>query len=119
MSNGCSVVSGISRSSYGIHLLYHLASNGAGLAGSQIAVVALLQIDAHLVGGLHLEAVHGLAGVGVEDAVAAAAVAVRHSSLSFLIFVSVFGCFLRRMEHPHISLPESEWICENSISSFL
>ena len=30
------------------HLLDHLAADGAGLAGGQVAVVALLQVDAHL-----------------------------------------------------------------------
>ena len=30
------------------HLLDHLAANGAGLTGSQIAVVALLQVHADL-----------------------------------------------------------------------
>ena len=30
------------------HLLDHLAADGAGFAGGQVAVVALLQVDAHL-----------------------------------------------------------------------
>ena len=30
------------------HLLDHLAAHGTGLAAGQVAVVALLQIDAHL-----------------------------------------------------------------------
>ena len=30
------------------HLLDHLAADGAGLAGGQVAVVAVLQVDAHL-----------------------------------------------------------------------
>ena len=33
------------------HLLDHLAADGTGLLGSQVTVVALLQVDAHLVGG--------------------------------------------------------------------
>ena len=33
-------------SSYGIHLLDHLAADGAGFAGSQVAVVAVGQVDA-------------------------------------------------------------------------
>ena len=38
---------GIIRTSYGTHLLDHLAADGAGLAGGQVAVVAVLEIDAH------------------------------------------------------------------------
>lgn len=30
------------------HLLHHLASDGTGLTGGQIAIVTLLQIDTHL-----------------------------------------------------------------------
>ena len=30
------------------HLLDHLAAHGTGLAGGQVAVVAFLQVDAHL-----------------------------------------------------------------------
>ena len=36
------------RSSYGHHLLDHLAAHGTGLTGAQIAVVALLEVDADL-----------------------------------------------------------------------
>ena len=32
--------------SYGTHLLDHLAADGTGLAGGQVAVVALLEVDA-------------------------------------------------------------------------
>ena len=46
------------------HLLDHLATDGAGLLRGQVTVVALLQVDAHLVGGLHLETVQTLAGLG-------------------------------------------------------
>ena len=34
--------------SYGTHLLDHLAADGTGLAGGQVAVVALLEVDADL-----------------------------------------------------------------------
>ena len=34
--------------SYGPNLLDHLAADGAGLAGGQVAVVALLEVDADL-----------------------------------------------------------------------
>ena len=37
-----------SRGSYGAHVLDHLAADGAGFAGGQVAVVAVLQVDADL-----------------------------------------------------------------------
>ena len=40
------VCAGVTRASYGTHLLDHLAADGAGLTGGQVAVVTLLQIDA-------------------------------------------------------------------------
>lgn len=48
MSCSSPVLTDIVRSSYGCHLLDHLAADGAGLAGGQIAVVALLEVDADL-----------------------------------------------------------------------
>ena len=39
---------GIAHTSYGPHLLDHLPAHGAGLAGGEVAIVALLQVDAHL-----------------------------------------------------------------------
>ena len=36
------------RAPYGFHLLDHLAADRTGLAGGQIAVVALLEVDADL-----------------------------------------------------------------------
>ena len=42
------VISCKSHSSYGAHVLDHLAADGAGFAGGQVAVVAVLQIDADL-----------------------------------------------------------------------
>ena len=39
---------GIIRTSYGPHLLDHLPAHRAGLAGGEVAIVALLQVDAHL-----------------------------------------------------------------------
>ena len=70
VSRSDAVMSFIFRTSYGTHLLNHLAADGAGLAGGQVAVVAVLEVDAHLIGGLHLELVHGLTGLGDVDAVA-------------------------------------------------
>ena len=46
------------------HLLDHLAADGAGFPGGQVAVVAVGQVDAHFLGSLHLEAVHSLTGLG-------------------------------------------------------
>ena len=48
MTDCSTVCTGIVRSSYGTHLLDHLAADGTGLTAGQIAVVALLQVDAHL-----------------------------------------------------------------------
>ena len=44
----CPIFTFKTRDSYGCHLLDHLAAHGTGLAAGQVAVVALLQIDAHL-----------------------------------------------------------------------
>ena len=37
----------ILRTSYGTHLLDHLAAYGTGLTAGEVAIVALLQVDAH------------------------------------------------------------------------
>ena len=42
------VISCKSRGSYGAHVLDHLAADGAGFAGGQVAVVAVLEVDADL-----------------------------------------------------------------------
>ena len=42
------VISRKSRGSYGTLVLDHLAADGAGFAGGQVAVVAVLQVDADL-----------------------------------------------------------------------
>ena len=39
------------------HLLNHLAADRASLLGGQVAIVALLQVDAHFVRSFHLETV--------------------------------------------------------------
>ena len=111
-----SIISGIIRKSYGTHFLDHLAAHRTGLAGSQIAVVSLLQVNAYLVGGLHLELVHCLAGIGDHDLVSAVVVIAGHNVS--LLFVSVFISSGVRMERPHISLPEDDVICDNSIARF-
>ena len=48
MTNCSTVCTGIVRSSYGTHLLDHLAAHAARLTGGQVTVVALLQVDANL-----------------------------------------------------------------------
>ena len=48
MPHGSPVCAGKVRAAYGIHLLDHLAADGTGLAGGQVAVVALLEVDADL-----------------------------------------------------------------------
>ena len=48
MADRSAVCTGIVRSSFGTHFLNHLAADRAGLAGGQIAVVALLEVDANL-----------------------------------------------------------------------
>ena len=50
--------------SYGTHCFHHLAADGACLAGGQVTVVAIGQIDADLAGCLHLELVHCLPCLG-------------------------------------------------------
>ena len=43
----CAVCTLIAHGSHGFHLLDHLAAHGAGLTAGQVAVVTLLQVDAH------------------------------------------------------------------------
>ena len=82
MPHSSPVFTGIVRSSYGTHLLDHLAADGAGFAGGQVAVVALLQVHADFRSGLHFELVHCLPGIGDVQLVVVAA----HSDS--LLFVS-------------------------------
>ena len=58
-------------SSQGTNLLDHLAADGAGFAGGQVAVVALLQVDADFVSGFHLELIHSFACFGNIDLIIA------------------------------------------------
>ena len=48
MPHSSPVFTGIVRSSYGTHLLDHLAAHRAGLTAGQVTVVAFLQVDADL-----------------------------------------------------------------------
>ena len=50
MSHRCPALSLKLRTSYGPNLLDHLAADGAGLAGGQVAVVAVLEVDTDLIG---------------------------------------------------------------------
>ena len=84
MAHRCSALSLIFRTSYGTHLLDHLAADGAGFAGGQVAVVALLEVDTDLVGSLHLELIHGLTSLGDIDAVVGRIVAAHNHALLFL-----------------------------------
>ena len=76
--------------SYGTNLLYHLAADGAGLTGGQVAVVAFLQVDANLSGSLHLELVHSGTGLGDVDLVTLVrrSVSPFHQIISMLNWVS-------------------------------
>ena len=69
MPEGGSVVSVEFCDSSGTNVLDHLAADGACLPGSQVTVVAVLQVDADLGSCLHLEAVHSFAGLGDIDLV--------------------------------------------------
>lgn len=51
------------------HLLDHVAADVAGVLGGQVAVVALVQGDAQLVGHLVLHVAHRLARLGNIDLV--------------------------------------------------
>ena len=46
------------------HFLDHLATHGTGLTGGQVTVIALLQVHADFLSGLHLKLVQGLAALG-------------------------------------------------------
>ena len=85
MTHSCTVCPFIVRSSYGTHLLDHLAADGAGLAGGDIAVIAVLEIYADLVCSFHFELLHCLACSRDNKMIAGI---VRHS---FYISFSVLG----------------------------
>ena len=71
MAFGVAICAEEFRCSYGTVFLDHLAADGAGFSGGQVAVVALLQVDAHFVGSFHLELVHCFTGFGNVDVVVA------------------------------------------------
>ena len=91
------------------HLLDHLAADGAGFTGGQVAVVAVLQVDANLAGSQNLELVHGFASLGHIDLV----VALHTVSLLFRFFPGRSSLpggndFLSA----NISLPELPTVCQ-------
>ena len=81
MSNSGTAFSVKTQSSYGSDAIDHLTADGAGFAGGQVAIVALLEVDADLIGGLHLELLHTLLGLGDIDPVAGRIVAAHNRSL--------------------------------------
>ena len=83
----------------------HLAANGTGLTAGQIAIVALLQVDANLLGGLHLELVQGLTGAGNHGLVGIGIVRARHNSASPLV------TNLLDSVNPDIALPQGGFLC--------
>ena len=64
MALGDSVMAGECKRSRGTNEVDHLAAHGAGFAAGQVTIVAILQIDAHFLGSLHLELVHSLTSLG-------------------------------------------------------
>ena len=85
MADRSAVCAGIVRSSCGTHLLDHLAAHGTGLLAGQVAVVALLQVDTHLVGRFHLELIQSLAGIGDQRLLVG-----RHNSFLLYLFILIF-----------------------------
>ena len=78
----CDAVSSMeSKESYGTILFDHLAADGAGFAGSQVAVVAVGQVNANFLSSLHLELVHSFTSLGDIDLVV-----VLHNDLSPFAF---------------------------------
>ena len=69
MAHGNTVMAGETHSSYGTLVLDHLAADGAGLTGGQVAVVAIGQIHANFLSSLHLELVHCFTSLGNIDLV--------------------------------------------------
>ena len=48
MPQGSPAISFVVRCSYGHHILDHLAADGAGFTGGQVAVIAVGQVNANL-----------------------------------------------------------------------
>ena len=69
------------------HLLDHLATDRTGLSGGQVAIVALLQVNANLVGSFHFEFLHSGFRLGNNDFVVAG-----HSVTLLWFSISNFCC---------------------------
>ena len=78
--------------SYGTHFLDHLSADRTRLTGSQVAVVALLQVDADLGCRLHLKTVHCSARFRNHTLIGTI-LCVRHN-FSLLLFDLCFGVLL-------------------------
>lgn len=87
------------------HLLDHHTANRTSLSCSQVAVIALLQVDAHFLSGLHLELVQSLAGAGDDRLIRI--VGTRHDVASPCLFV------LLDWESEHIFAPGRFYMCSN------
>ena len=70
-----------------------------------MTVIALLQVDANLLGGLHLELVQGLTGAGNHGLVGIGIVRARHNSASPLV------TNLLDSVNPDIALPQGGFLC--------
>ena len=110
------IISDIIYGSCGQYFLDHLAADAACLAGGQVAVVAFLQVDANLGSRLHLELVHGLAGLRNVQLVVLAV----HNETLLLSFSGrkahssrndAFPC-------PFIALPKGERLFQTIIGGF-
>ena len=85
------------------HLLDHLAADGTGFTGSQVAVVALLQVNADFAGSFHLELIHGVSCFGNIDLIVVLGTHILH-----LLKIDLFGYrnnrFPRRMTNIQLFL---------------
>ena len=82
------ILSDIIYGSCGTYVLDHLAADGAGLAGSQVTVVTICQVNANFLCCLYLELVHSLTSLGNIDLV----VVIAHLD-SLLLSIPESGCF--------------------------
>ena len=66
MPDGSPVAPHESHGSHGAVVLDHLAADGTGLTAGELAIVAVLEVDADFSSGFHLELIHCLTGCGVD-----------------------------------------------------
>ena len=78
------------------HLLDHLAADGTGLTAGEVAVVAVLQIDADFGSGFHLELIHGLAGTGINQMIAVSVGHSLHLLFTFRVFAHTYLLLCKR-----------------------